>query len=475
MPKTFILDTNVLLHDPEAIFRFGDNDIVIPMVVIEELDNLKSSQGSTGRNARHVSRHLDKLREEESLDDGVLLENGGTLRIDLADEDLMDLMPKDFTRNSDNRILATALFFDRYDLSLDCEFALTNECDEEDLLETQIKNVILVSKDMNLRIKANAMGLPAQDYHNDKVDIENLYPGHRDEYCLTTSIDELFASEDKCLKANVPDLYYPNECVTLIDSSDPTHTALTRYDAQTEHLFQVVEITKDNAPMGLIPRNKEQRFAMDLLLDPNIKLITLVGKAGTGKTLMAIAAGLYGATETNEFERVLVSRPVISLGKQDIGFLPGTMEEKMAPWMQPIWDNVEVLVGKADGKRDHKGSLDKESTMMSPAEYLQKAGKLEVGALSFIRGRSIPKQYIIIDEAQNLTPHEVKTIITRAGEGTKIVLTGDPYQIDNPYVDAESNGLTYVTEKFKSFNISAHITLTKGERSELAELAAEVL
>jgi PhoH-like ATPase len=474
MKKVFVLDTNVLLHDPNAIFRFNDNDIIIPITVIEEIDNFKSEMNEIGRNARETGRNLDSLRAEGQLDTGVDLKSGGNLKISFCPTAYFDGMPRELSQIvADNRIIAVAHYYS------------TSVYGNSDV------KVVFVSNDANARIKANAIGILSEVYHNDRVSIDTLFTGHSQLGVNGAQIDDLYKKDgDGCVRVseleiiselgvithdNSSVLFSPNECVTLVSSVDPKHSVLTRYDSSLDILCRITDITKDNAPSGLIPRNREQRFAMDLLLDPNIKLVTLIGKAGTGKTLMAIAAGLYGATETDTFDRVLVTRPVISLGKQDIGFLPGTLNEKMAPWMQPIWDNIEVILGKADNKILHKGSFDKEAGNMSPVDYLQAIGKLEVGALSFIRGRSIPKQYFIVDEAQNLTPHEVKTIITRAGEGTKIILTGDPYQIDNPYVDSSSNGLTYVAERFKNEKIAAHIILTKGERSELAELAAELL
>lgn len=481
MTKVYILDTNVLVHDPDSIFKFEDNDIVLPLVVIEELDRLKNDPMLVGQNARRVIRHLEKLREDGNLDEGVTLENGGTLTVELADEEMMKSIPHDFSDSPDNRILAIALkYFDNSHSEPCREDADGNCIDCDDCVfdaERDVEHdVIIVTKDTNLRIKANAIGIPAQDYRNDKVSFDELYTGTAEIYVPKKVIDNMY-KEDECLYAGTEHAYMPNQCITLVDDEDFSgkHTVLTRYDSSLNILCRISDITKDNAPSGLIPRNREQRFAMDLLLDPNIKLVTLVGKAGCGKTLMAIAAGLHMVLETGEFDRLLVTRPVISLGKQDIGFLPGTLEEKMQPWMQPIYDNLDVLLGKADNKKNHKGSFDKEEAVMTPADYLKKAGKLEVGALSYIRGRSIPKQFIIVDEAQNLTPHEVKTIITRAGEGTKIILTGDPYQIDNPYLNISSNGLVYCAEKFKDHKIAGHITLVKGERSELAEIAAERL
>lgn len=463
MKKTFVLDTNVLLYDPEAIFNFEDNEVVIPISVIEELDDKKHLSDTIGRNARQVSRYLDKLREQTPLDEGVLLDNGGTLLIELAESEYIKRLSEDFEDKRDNRILAVA--FNRLEqCSPDCISENCDDCENED------SNVILVSKDTNVRIKANAIGIIAQDYETDKVDISDLYTGTREIYVTSDVILKFFNDEFGSIDPPSDIQLYPNECITIINECDIKNTVLARYDEKAKRLFRISDITTSDAPSGLIPRNREQRFALDLLLDDNIKLVTLIGKAGTGKTLLAIAAGLHKVTSEEVYRRLLVARPVTPLGKQDIGFLPGTIEEKIGPWMQPIYDNIEVLMSIAD-----PGCEDKRAAKQNPVDELTEWGYLEVEPLTYIRGRSIPRQYMIIDEAQNLTPHEVKTIITRAGEDTKIVLTGDPYQIDNPYVNSDSNGLTYTVERMKHFDISGHVTLTKGERSLLAKLASEVL
>ncbi|MFA5514888.1 MAG: PhoH family protein [Desulfuromonadales bacterium] len=438
MKKIYVLDTNVLLHDPQALFRFEDNDLVIPITVIEELDRFKKDLNETGRNARHFSRILDGLREKASLVGGVPLEQGGVLKVELcSDETLKRLPPEMRSDQGDNRILAVAL-------------ALKGRCDCP---------VIFVTKDTNLRIKADAVGLVAEDYESDKVSIEELYSGTSELPVEADAVDRFYGQGFLSLEGD----FYPNQFLTLVDAANPSHTALGRYQSKTGRIVPLLRPPKEGI-WGIHPRNREQQFTFDLLLNDEIQLVTLVGKAGTGKTLLAIAAGLLKAGDEGVFSRLLVSRPVFPLGR-DLGFLPGDVEEKLAPWMQPIFDNVELLLGSVDErgkrKRGHRELVD--------------MGILEIEPLTYIRGRSIPKQYMIVDEAQNLTPHEIKTIITRAGEGTKIVLTGDPYQIDNPYVDSASNGLTYVVEKFKQQEISGHVTLTKGERSSLAELAANLL
>jgi PhoH-like ATPase len=438
MKKTYVLDTNVLLHDPQAMFRFVDNDLVIPITVIEEIDGFKKDLSEIGRNARHVSRILDGFRAQASLMKGVPLERGGVLKVALYTEEAMKRLPAELvSERADNRILAVAL----------------------NLKETSKSPVIFVTKDTNLRIKADAVGLIAQDYESDKVSIDDLYSGTAEVTVDKALVDRFYGQGYVDLKGD----FYPNQCITLVDEVNPSHTAIGRYHGPLQRLMPLVRPPKEGT-WGIHPRNREQQFALDLLFNDDIQLVTLVGKAGTGKTLLAIAAGLYKSADQGSFSRLLVSRPVFPLGR-DLGFLPGDVEEKLAPWMQPIFDNVDLLLGAVEERGKRKRGY----------KELVDMGLLEIEPLTYIRGRSIPKQYMIVDEAQNLTPHEIKTIVTRAGEGTKIVLTGDPYQIDNPYVDASSNGLTYVVEKFKGQEISGHVTLTKGERSPLAELAANLL
>jgi PhoH-like ATPase len=438
MKKTFVLDTNVLLHDPQALFRFEDNDLVIPMTVIEEIDRFKKELSETGRNARQFSRIMDGLRSKAKLIEGVELETGGHLRVDLYTQEHLKCLPPELrTDRGDNRILAVAL----------------------DVKSRSDKMVILVTKDTNLRIKADAIGLTAEDYESDKVSLEDLYSGTTQVFVPREDIDRFYSQGFLSMTAE----FLPNQCLTLMDAANPSHTALARYNRALRQAVPLLRAPKEGL-WGVHSRNREQQFAFDLLLNEDIQLVTLVGKAGTGKTLLAIAAGLHKSADEGQYSRLLVSRPIFPLGR-DLGFLPGDIEEKLSPWMQPIFDNVELLLGAVEEgskrKRGYKELVD--------------LGILEIEPLTYIRGRSIPKQYMIVDEAQNLTPHEIKTIITRAGEGTKIILTGDPYQIDNPYIDSASNGLTYVVEKFKGEEIAGHVTLNKGERSCLAELAANLL
>ncbi|MFN9870368.1 MAG: PhoH family protein [Cyanobacteriota bacterium] len=460
MRKTFVLDTNVLLHDPQAITRFEDNHVVVPIEVVEEIDRFKRDPSEKGRNARQVSRLLDELRERGNLSEGVPIDesSGGTLQVVFCrSETLAQLPPELKAGNGDNNILAVAL-----------------EQRMHEVMGSQ-PPVVLVTKDTNLRIKADAVGLTAQDYTTDKVDLADLYPGFCELWVSAEQIDRVKAD------GGLPLLELPegsggaaglqaNEGVTLVDQVQPNHTLLARFDARSGALLPLQRVPK--VRLGRIqPRNREQTFALDLLLDPAVQLVTLVGKAGTGKTLLALAAGLHQVADERLYDRLLVTRPVIPLGK-DIGFLPGDLEEKMGPWMQPIIDNLDYLLGGEDAP--HPARSSNRAPRSSWAD-LKGMGLLEVEAISYIRGRSIPRQFMVVDEAQNLTPHEVKTIVTRVGEGTKIVFTGDPYQIDNPYVDAESNGLTWLVERFKGQGLAGHVTLMRGERSELAELAANLL
>ena len=441
MKKIFVLDTNVLLHDPTAMLRFKDNDVVLPITVIEELDRFKKQPEMTGRNARQVSRSLDLLRQQGHLIDGIVINGGGTLRVALCHrETLQELPPELEGDRGDNAILALALESQR-----------------------QAKYpVVLVSKDTNLRIKADALGIAAEDYETDKIDVEELYSGTAEIVVEPSVIEQFYQQKAVVLDGE----FLPNESLTLVDSTNPSHTALAMVDAVTR---QIVPLTKlpHSGVSRIYARNREQKFAFELLLRDSIQLVTLVGKAGTGKTLLAIAAGLHKVADEQSYTRLLISRPIVPMGK-DIGYLPGDIGEKLNPWMQPLYDNFDLILGTQD--MSHKPSYHRRGY-----EELMERGLLQIEPLTYIRGRTIPKQFLIVDEAQNLTPHEVKTILTRAGEGTKIVLTGDLDQIDNPYVDAASNGLTYVVERFKQEALAGHVTLTKGERSPLADRAAFLL
>jgi PhoH-like ATPase len=441
MKKVFVLDTNVLLHDPTAILRFKDNDVVLPITVIEELDRFKKQPEVTGRNARQVSRSLDALRQEGHLTDGILLKGGGTLRVTLCHRETLAELPAELEGDrGDNSILALALELKR---------------------QSQLP-VVVVSKDTNLRIKADALGLSAEDYETDKVDVSELYSGMAEMLVPAATIDEFYQQKSLTLE----DSFFPNEGLTLVDVTNPSHTALAMVERDTQRMVPLTKLPSVGVSR-IHARNREQKFALELLLCDSIQLVTLVGKAGTGKTLLAIAAGLQKVADERIYSRLLISRPVVPMGR-DLGFLPGDINEKLTPWMQPLYDNFDLILNTQD-------SFGKASYHRRGYEELMEHGLLQIEPLTYIRGRTIPKQFLIVDEAQNLTPHEVKTILTRAGEGTKIVLTGDLEQIDNPYVDAASNGLTYVVERFKQEPLAGHITLVKGERSPLAERAATLL
>ena len=438
--KTFVLDTNVLLHNPQAIESFADNNIVLPMTVIEELDRFKKNNDELGRNARHVIRHLDNLRHNGNLREGVKLdcfpdpEKNGTLRIfagkgDIQDADLDLEIP-------DNKIIRVAYH-----------------------LHKAGEKVTFVSKDINVRLKADALGLKVEDFDKQKVNFDRLFTG-----CTEIEVDKEVIDKlhyDKFVDISEEHLC-PNEFVILKDKLNPKHTSVARF--KNDKLIPL-NSKLDDQVWNIHPKSKEQRLALELLMDPDVQLVSLVGNAGSGKTLLALAAALELVLTKNTYEKILVSRPIIPLGK-DLGYLPGDKDEKMLHWMHPIFDNLDYLM--------HKVKKDSQSIRKS-IEDMVKNHTIEIEALTYIRGRSIPRQFVIIDEAQNLTPHEIKTIISRAGEGTKMVLTGDPNQIDNPYLDASSNGLTYAVERLKGSAIHGHVMLKKSERSELSSIAADLL
>jgi PhoH-like ATPase len=433
--RKVVLDTNVILFDALAITKFKEADIYVPISVIEEIDRFKRDLGENGRNARQFSRFIDMLRETGSLADGVSLDKSKSWLYVNTDFKVAGL-PQEFdAHKADNRILGTAL-------ALAKEFTSAT--------------VELVTKDINLRIKADVFGVNAKDYDPDETSFEDMYTGLKEIDVNPDVIDRFYKNKMVTLNGEVKLL--SNQYVIMKDRSNPNHSAIGRHVDAGE---VVPLISPTDSIWGIHPRNVEQSFALDCLLNDDIKFVSLVGKAGTGKTLMAIAAGLSKTLDEGRFQRLLVSRPIFPMGR-DIGYLPGDVEQKLNPWMQPIFDNVEYLMG-ADKKAAGR------------AQELINQGMLNIEPLTYIRGRSIPNQYLIVDESQNLTPHEIKTIITRAGQGTKVVLTGDCYQIDNPYVDSSNSGLTYSVERFKGHKISAHVTLMKGERSELAELAANIL
>jgi PhoH-like ATPase len=431
-----VLDTNVLLYDPNALFVFDEHDVVIPMTVIEEIDRFKKDVNETGRNARAVSRHLDALRARGSLRAGVELPGSGRLRVEslMRDEEIGWV-----GSSNDNRILQVVR---RLHASLNGAVAL-------------------VTRDTNMRLKCDALGVATEDYRHARLDVDEQYTGARYEVVDDALVSR--ALEGEAVDGLVGADLMPNQFLVLTSDADPKKTAMLRFKRGK---LRPVARFRDGV-FGLNARNREQLFALDLLLDDDVPLVTLSGLAGGGKTLLAVACGLQRVVEDQAYRKMLISRPIFPLGR-DIGFLPGDVEQKLNPWMKPIMDNLELLFTRERGARTRGGHDTKLSQLVERRV-------IEVEPLTYIRGRSIPNQWLIVDEAQNLTPHEIKTVLTRAGERTKVILTGDPQQIDNPYVDGLSNGLTYTIERFKDAELAGHITMRKGERSELAELAARVM
>lgn len=442
MKKTYVLDTNVILHSAQALNSFEDNEVVIPMTVIEELDKFKRNQDELGRNTRQAIRQIDALRQKGSLAKGVSLDNSpdpdkcGSLRVMVSEGHLSGSSDM---KVPDNRILNVAKM----------------------LMEQENRPVIFITKDLNLRLKADALGIPVEDFECEQVNSDELYPG----VLTIPSSADLMTQFHRDGFIEIPkDLtVYPNEFVIFADTANEHHTTVgwCRHGR--------IEVLPDGAGEhvgGITPRSLEQRMALILLTDPEIQVVSLVGQAGSGKTLLALAAAVEQAINNNLYERILVSRPIVPMGK-DIGYMPGGKDEKLSVWMQPIYDNLEFLLQNG-GKKDQQ-------TVRRRLDDMRRNHQLELEALTYIRGRSIPRQFIIVDEAQNLTPHEVKTIVSRAGMGSKMILTGDPAQIDNPYLDASSNGLSYLVEHLKGIDLHGHITLRKSERSPLAAAAAEHL
>ena len=439
--KNYLLDTSVYLTDANSIFEFGNNDIFIPLKVLEEIDKHKKRQDSAGVNARKIIRTLDDLRISGDLQKGVRLGKGKGLVKVMSYTCLSDsIFPSDLDiKIPDHAILATGKAVQQ---------------------ENPNRKMIVVSRDINMRVICDSIGMIAEDYITEKAaeSSDQLYNGFVEHLVDDQVIDRFYDGEDILIEEDeVKKLWYPNQFIMMVSNANDKKTALARFQS---HHMPLKNIIHDKLPdWNISSRNKEQAFAMDLLMNPDIKIVSLIGRAGSGKTLCAIASGLQqtlGAGD-NHYDRLIVSRPVQPLGK-DIGFLPGTMHEKMLPWLMPIQDNLQYLIG------------DKNALQM----YVDK-GKIEIEALTYIRGRSIANAYVIIDEAQNLTKHEIKTIITRIGDGTKIILTGDIEQIDNIYVNETSNGLAHAIENFKQYPIAGHVTFKKGERSELATLASKVL
>ena len=437
--KNFIIDTNVILHDYKCFENFEDNNLYIPFIVLEELDKFKKGNEQINFNARAFIRELDELTDDTLFTAGADLGAGnGKLYIVNSTHDHKIIQEAFPEKNTDNRILSV-------------------------VLDVQQKHpdmkTILVSKDINLRMKARSLGLLTEDYINDKVtNIDVFDQGERIiEGINPDLIDRIYASpagvDFDDFDFEVP--IKANDCFIL---KSERNSVLARYNPFTQ---KIVKIEKENN-FGISPRNAEQAFAFEVLNNPEIKLVGITGKAGTGKTLLAFASALR---QNKDYERILLARPIVSLSNKDIGFLPGDAKEKVSPYMQPLFDNLNVI----------KSSLKSNSADLRTIDELQKSERLEIEAIAFIRGRSFSETFCIIDEAQNLTPHEIKTIITRAGENTKMVFAGDLYQIDHPYLDSESNGLAYMIDKMGGQNLFAHVNLVKGERSELSELASNLL
>ena len=434
--KSFVLDTNILLHDPDAITKFHDNDVVIPMMVLEELDTMKRQSDELGKNARSVLRFIDALKNTKKGD----LHNGVPIEKNINVKVLLEY------RNSDKK---------SFPLSIDRNSSrmLYNAFQ----LKDEEQKVVLVSKDFVTRVKAEALGIETQDYENLKTKFDHLYKGYSKIEVTKQDIDQFY--KDGFYKIEGKE-FYPNE-YCLLQAQDHSQ-AVAKYNKAQNRFEPLLKVPKDI--WGIQPLNFEQKCALDLLLRDDIKLVSLLGQAGTGKTLLALAVALSKVFDEGSYSKILVSRPIIPLGK-DIGFLPGTKDEKLFHWMQPIFDNLEFLCQSSSGI----------NSGAETQKWIMESKKIEMEAVTYIRGRTLPKMFIIVDEAQNLTPHEVKTIISSAGKGTKVVLTGDPTQIDNPYLDKDSNALTYTVSRFKNYPLYGHMTLDRTERSELAALAAEIL
>jgi PhoH-like ATPase len=437
--KIYVLDTSVYLTDSNSIHFFENNDIVIPLKVLEEIDKHKKRQDAVGSNARQIIRTLDTLRAQGNLHNGVRLAKGKGI-VSTKTFDPVDL-PEGFDAGvPDNEIIGTAL---------------TEKKNKPN------KKVVVVSNDIMMRVKCDAIGMPSEEYNASQAVArsDEIYTGFTSHLIDEQIIDQFYEGKDIFLTQEEI-LLCPNEFVMLVSNTNEKKTALARFSSYMQPLKQINGTFNKKGIWGVRPKNKEQAFAADLLMDPSIPIVSLIGKAGSGKTLLALASGLAQVLEPADakYRCLVVSRPVQPVGK-DIGYLPGTLEEKMLPWIAPIQDNLRFLMGN-----------DRETVQM----YVD-SGTIEIEALSYIRGRSISNAFIIIDEAQNLTTHELKTIVTRVGEGTKIILTGDIEQIDNVYIDSTTNGLTYAVERFKEYDLAGHITLVKGERSRVATLAAKIL
>ena len=432
----YILDASILLYDPECIYAYPDAEVIIPISVIEEIDHFKKDFTETGRNARIVAQMMDRIRTEGSLTDGIILSNGGRLSVFVVEENRIKLPAFIDLKKSSNRVLAAATL----------------------IHQGHPANTFLVTNDINLRVRVSALGINVVGYEEKLPDLEKIYEGLS---TLDLSLENFNTLREKGQLKIDGSGYYANQCLTVSSQGEEANM-ICRYHTETQTLVPIQKYPE--GIWGIKSRNTEQEIALDLLMDPSVHVVILAGKAGTGKTLLALAVALELMLSENRYQKILVSRPIFPMGR-DMGYLPGDIEQKMEPWMQPIFDNLEFLATNKQSPGSKTGGY----------QRLLDMGLIELEPLTYIRGRSIPHRYMIVDEAQNLTPHELKTIVTRAGMGTKLVLTGDPYQIDNPYVDAGSNGLSYVIEKFQNYDLAGHVYLLHGVRSQLAELASNIL
>jgi len=453
MVKNYILDTNVIIHDPTCFYKFEDNNVIIPIVAIEELDNLKHREGMVGYHARLAARELNQLRRMGNLEKGVVLENGGTIRIELNHMD-MSCIPEgiDIHRN-DTRILAMTK-------NLQQEYA-------------EIPT-ILVTKDVYMAIKADSFGIEAQDYINDKITTEQVYPGYRQIALPSDKINRIFKGGLPIAECAIEDTLYPNEFLHITSTSDDNHEVLARFDGS--HVVPLKYLK--HSAWGLTPINREQKMAFELLMDSSIPFVTITGGAGSGKTILATAVALEKVIEQGEFNKIVFVRPTIAAGN-DIGYLPGTEEEKLRPWMGSFYDAIENLMNVRRASKEEAAKKGRylpgkpDFTVDNFIETYRQKGIIETKTFTYMRGRTLSNAFVIVDEAQELTPHLAKLMLTRAGFGSKFIFIGDPTdnQIDNVLVDARSNGLVYTVEKMKPFNLSGHVSLKQVERSPLASLA----
>lgn len=462
MKKNYILDTNVILHDCNSVMQFEDNTVIIPMTVIEEMDHFKKEMNELGRNARHFSNLMDDLRAQGNLAQGVELPKGGMLKVEFCTSVAMATLPSEMSMEiADNRILAIAKYVQNKSSS----------------------PTVLVSKDTNLRIKADALDIVAESYNHGAVSVDDMYTGTGIIDVAPEVIEHIYShGKVDATIIDLPEGTCPNQYFTLRNMYCTKQSALVRYNSTMQEL---VLLDHELKAFGITPKNSEQAFALDMMLNPDIQLVTAVGKSGSGKTLMALCAGLHGVIETKQYTKVLLLKPIVAMGNShQLGFLPGSMAEKLEPWMASYYDNLDFIMGTpkedtpvASKKRSRKAEIieDKFCAKVTPSQELIAHGFIELGSLEHIRGRSLPNLYIVCDEIQNMTPAAIKTVLTRAGEGTKIVLMGDVEQIDSPYLSSDNNALTYVADRFKEETLSGHVLLTKTERSKLSEKAAELL